>query len=146
VQPDPPPAGGSERTWRTRPRLTVIGPGMPGAGRAWVPGRGRPRTTLISGQRLDGPEVLRLRTPRRTRAAGRDATDHPQSGRADVDHDVTVDLNLSEPNTSALQRSRGLVGRSRACPLHARQEESPRTVTVSNGQRISRPAGQPIRR
>jgi hypothetical protein len=27
---------------------------MPGPGRAWVPGRGRPGTTLISGQRLDG--------------------------------------------------------------------------------------------
>jgi hypothetical protein len=119
VQPDPPPAGGSERTWRTRPRLAVVGLGMPGPGRAWVPGRGRPGTHPDQRPAPRRPEVLRLRTPRRTRAADRDATDHPQSGRADVDHDVTVDLNLSEPNTSALQRSRGLVGRSRACPLHA---------------------------
>ena len=30
VQPGPPPAGGSEGTWRTRPKLAVLGPGIPG--------------------------------------------------------------------------------------------------------------------
>ena len=35
---------------------------------------------------------------------------------------------------------------ARACPLRARTGEPPRAVTVSNGQHVSRPAGQPIRR
>ena len=34
----------------------------------------------------------------------------------------------------------------RACPLRARAEEPPRTVTVSHGQHVSRLAGQPMRR
>jgi hypothetical protein len=61
---------------------------------------------LISGQRLDG---------RKSSVFARLEEREPQAGMeliirradADVDHDVTVDLNLSEPNTSALQRSRG---------------------------------------
>ena len=40
----------------------------------------------------------------------------------------------------------GTCGHSRACPLRARHEEPLRTVTVSHGRRVSRPAGQPIRR
>jgi hypothetical protein len=68
-----------------------------------VPGCGRPGTILkplISGQRLDGRKAsVFARLEEREPQAG-DATDHPQSGRADVDYDVTVDH--SEPYANAL--------------------------------------------
>jgi hypothetical protein len=35
---------------------------------------------------------------------------------------------------------------NRQCPLRARTEESPQTVTVAHGQRVSRPAGHNIGR
>jgi len=102
--------------------------------------------TLISGQRLDGRKAsVFARLEEREPQAG-EATDHPQSGRAAVDYDATVDLSLSAPYASALQQSRGLIRQVPGLPLRARQEEPPRTVTVSHGQNVSRPAGQPIRR